>query len=191
MFDPIEMKATRILERPDTDSFNESVHWHILLNNESVYYSEGLGHFMNFSFGRSTYAEREIKKVLLGSEKPSMFGHHWVTHEEYKKVKKGNNFEGRFLFSSKLKKSTLESKGFVHCGDSVWIKPPTIKDVMYSLVMDSDAIEYSFSEWCDNLGYDNDSIKAKAIYEACTENFKKVYRLGIDLQKAQEYFQDY
>jgi len=43
-------------------------------------------------------------------------------------------------------------------------------DVFYSLVLDSDAIEYTtFEDWADNLGYEQDSRSAEATYRQCLE----------------------
>lgn len=48
------------------------------------------------------------------------------------------------------------------------IPPPSVADVMYSLLCESESLDYSsFSEWCENLGYSDDSIKARAAYDAC------------------------
>ena len=44
---------------------------------------------------------------------------------------------------------------------------PTIEDVLYSLVMDAQAGTYSFNVFCDEFGYNNDSIKVQNIYFAC------------------------
>lgn len=66
-----------------------------------------------------------------------------------------------------------------------------IDDVLYSLIMDAEALELTFSEWCDNLGYDNDSIKAMSIYTACQENAKKLKTFLPDIEKARELFSDY
>lgn len=43
-------------------------------------------------------------------------------------------------------------------------------DVLHCLLMDADAIDYTFADWCDNLGYDSDSMKAKGIYDDCLKN---------------------
>lgn len=45
---------------------------------------------------------------------------------------------------------------------------PQINDVIFSLVMDSDVLNYcGFEDWCDNFGYSSDSIQAKGIYDCC------------------------
>lgn len=41
-------------------------------------------------------------------------------------------------------------------------------DVVHSLLSDSDALDYkSFEDWAPSLGYDPDSRKAEAVYQAC------------------------
>lgn len=72
---------------------------------------------------------------------------------------------------------------------------PEIKDVLWSILLDaSPAIDREgFEDWCGNLGYDSDSIKAKKIYDQCLDiGFKLVSALGMDLiEQLREYFQDY
>jgi hypothetical protein len=71
---------------------------------------------------------------------------------------------------------------------------PTLRDVMYSLVMDANTIDYaSFEEWADEFGYDHDSRKAEAVYKQCLEIALKLRNaIGEDgLAKLREAFQDY
>src|SRR5262249_9503800 len=45
---------------------------------------------------------------------------------------------------------------------------PLLRDVLYCLVSDADALDYpEFEEWAGNLGYDPDSRKGEAAYRAC------------------------
>jgi len=61
------------------------------------------------------------------------------------------------------------------------VKPPTLTDVLHCLFLDSSAHEQCFSDWCNECGYDNDSIKAKATYDACIENYYRLKKaLGRD-----------
>lgn len=53
-------------------------------------------------------------------------------------------------------------------------KKPTNADVMYSLLSDARALDTSFEYWCDDYGYDNDSIKALNTYQACCEIGKEI-----------------
>lgn len=50
------------------------------------------------------------------------------------------------------------------------IEPPPASDVLYSLLLDAEAINAgSFEEWAADYGYDPDSRKAEAIYRQCLE----------------------
>ena len=66
--------------------------------------------------------------------------------------------------------------------------------VIWSLLMDSDVIDYSnFEDWADSVGFDSDSRKAEAIYKACLEIGLKM-RNGIDhnsMVKLKLAFEDY
>lgn len=44
---------------------------------------------------------------------------------------------------------------------------PTAGSVLYSLLMDASGADENFHDWCANYGYDSDSRKAHATYEAC------------------------
>jgi hypothetical protein len=51
---------------------------------------------------------------------------------------------------------------------------PTSYDVLSCIRLDSSAEGQSFSQWCDEFGYDNDSISALNTYNACLDNAKKL-----------------
>lgn len=55
-------------------------------------------------------------------------------------------------------------------------KKPTKKDILYSLIM-SDVRGMNFDDFCNEFGYDNDSIKALKIYEACQKETKAFYNM--------------
>lgn len=46
---------------------------------------------------------------------------------------------------------------------------PSIADVMHSLLLDADCTNQSFQDWCDEYGYNSDSIKDLNIYKACCD----------------------
>lgn len=52
---------------------------------------------------------------------------------------------------------------------------PDICGIIHSLNLDSQAINESFSNWCDNFGYDSDSLKSLNVYNSCCETAKKYY----------------
>lgn len=57
-----------------------------------------------------------------------------------------------------------------------WEKPqaPDAATVLHALLRDSEALDYSFTVWCDDCGYDSDSMKAFATYTACCEIGKEI-----------------
>lgn len=53
-------------------------------------------------------------------------------------------------------------------------KRPKKKDVLYSMIMD-DVSGLSFNDFCDEFGYDNDSIKALETYKVCEKETQIYY----------------
>lgn len=70
-------------------------------------------------------------------------------------------------------------------------KKPTLDDVLHSLLSDYDAMKISFYEWCDNYGYERDSIAAQRVYMDCQANGLKLNKTGIDIAAERERLQDY
>lgn len=71
---------------------------------------------------------------------------------------------------------------------------PDIKDVLYSLILDSNVLNYpEFEEWASDCGYETDSRKAESIYRDCLKNALKMRgSLGESLlAQLSEAFQDY
>lgn len=54
---------------------------------------------------------------------------------------------------------------------------PHAASALYSLLLDASAVGQSFDSWCSELGYDSDSRKAYATYEACQNNADKLNRV--------------
>ena len=62
--------------------------------------------------------------------------------------------------------STDFHQGLGHRKD--WLPiPPTAAEVLYCLLSDASATGQCFADWASDFGYDTDSRKALAIYEAC------------------------
>ena len=53
--------------------------------------------------------------------------------------------------------------------------PPSLEEVCYSLFMD--AYDGDFEDWCEEYGYSDDSITAKAIYEECRNTHYALQRM--------------
>lgn len=71
---------------------------------------------------------------------------------------------------------------------------PELRDILYSLVSDSDVLETSgFEEWASNLGYNTDSRKAEATYRECVEQALRFKALvgQPNLDKLRDLFQGY
>lgn len=72
------------------------------------------------------------------------------------------------------------------------VHAPIIDDVLYSLVLDSSLASETFSDFCGNLGYDEDSRKALKAYLECQEASDKIREhLPVSLDKAIELFNEY
>lgn len=82
-----------------------------------------------------------------------------------------------------------------HQWNKRFVRPvaPSIVDLIHSLSMDAKAQHMGFSEWCDNYGYDNDSITALNTYRACEDIGKKLSRLFsyAELNAIRELLADY
>lgn len=87
--------------------------------------------------------------------------------------------------------------GLRHKPRTSWATPtpkkPKVADVLHSLIMDANAADENFHEWCANYGYSDDSIKAMNIYKACLEiavALRKHFSPDI-LRQVRELLQDY
>lgn len=54
---------------------------------------------------------------------------------------------------------------------------PHVAGVLHSLILDSRAAEQTFSDWCSDFGFDTDSRKAFATYDACQQTADKLRRV--------------
>lgn len=72
--------------------------------------------------------------------------------------------------------------------------PPTQAGVLYALVLDSESGRgCTFREFCGEFGYDDDSLKARDIYDACqkiAEQMSNVFTHA-QLEELRELLQDY
>lgn len=94
-----------------------------------------------------------------------------------------------------LENGTHRGKDFTvfYSMGSAYTGKPKTSDVIHSLLMDSEAAEESFEDWCSNFGYDSDSRKAERTYRACMETAKKMHRLFTEAELAElrEAFSEY
>lgn len=105
---------------------------------------------------------------------PYFTGIGWVSRKKEEGCERLSYEEQEFIES-------LEPKKYL--ARSTWNKPPLYRkkpsesDILECLYLDADCGSYSFNEFCDNLGYSNDSIKAFDIYRDCMEIAEKVRKL--------------
>lgn len=55
--------------------------------------------------------------------------------------------------------------------------PPTAACVLHSLLLDSEAVHQSFDDWCGDLGMDSDSLKARKVYDECSDTGKRFFKM--------------
>lgn len=53
--------------------------------------------------------------------------------------------------------------------DDKWVTIPKVDDVLDCLFRDAESGNESFNDFCDNLGYSRDSIKALDVYRSCMD----------------------
>lgn len=70
---------------------------------------------------------------------------------------------------------------------------PPIAGLLHSLILDSAAAEQTFNSWCSDFGYDTDSRKALATYEACQKAFDKLRKVfnSEQIKRMREMLEDY
>ena len=71
-------------------------------------------------------------------------------------------------------------------------RKPRKKDILYSMVME-DVSDLSFDDFCNEFGYDNDSIKALKIYKNCKKQTEIYYEM-FDMEEREalrELLEDY
>ena len=97
-----------------------------------------------------------------------------------------SEMESGFVFDLRKYRMGMTPKG-------QQIKPDSV-DVLYSLAMDSDAVEYNgFESWAENFGYDTDSRLAECTYRQCLQ-LALALRAAIGesgLESLRQAFQDY
>jgi hypothetical protein len=74
------------------------------------------------------------------------------------------------------------------------LKQPLLIDVLYSLLLDAEVLDYSsFEDWADEMGFDPDSRKDEKVYNACMKIALQMRKLfsDNDIEILRELFQDY
>ena len=59
---------------------------------------------------------------------------------------------------------------------------PTLDACLYALCMDAEAEKMTFEEWCQEFGFNSDSIKDLKTYQQCVENGRRLSLAGVDIE---------
>jgi hypothetical protein len=104
----------------------------------------------------------------------------------------------RTLAVERFEKLASEQGRYAHSLDYVLmtekLPAPLLRDVLYSLVMDSSVMDHDgFESWAQEFGYETDSRKAEKVYNDCLQTALKLRALIGDaaMSKLREMFQDY
>ena len=114
-----------------------------------------------------------------------------IAHREERKI-----FKNGMIFKELLRKKKKKTKeNMVIYKENIEncsiVKPVKIDDVLNCLVLDYLVTRDNFDDFCANLGYNEDSIKAAEIYNNCRKNAKKIKNIINDLENAADKFNNY
>lgn len=125
---------------------NDTINWVILINNQEFSYFQGLGHLKDLKQVKHLNKDQKTRLNLNRDDQRTI-----VTKAK-----------GRSM-------SLYEADSFIP-----YAVNPELIDVLHCLFLDSYAHDVSFQDWCDDFGYNNDSISAKKTYDACIDNYFKL-----------------
>lgn len=91
-------------------------------------------------------------------------------------VKKSINFEYHTGTGHRIKSGLSKEYSAVKPGPA---------GLIYSVLMNESACNQSFADWCSDFGYDTDSRKALAMYEACQQEYNKLQSMFTPAEIAQ------
>ena len=151
------------------------LHWSVTLTGNGhtlvTSYTQGCGHVLGYKqpwFRKKTYEDRQRDRDM-------------------RRVCENGKLEPQ-----PTRESSSVYKELRKCGGKQ--PAPLLRDVLWSLIMDSDALEYSFDEWASNLGYNPDSRKALEIFLLCQKNstsLQKIVGGYTNLERLREAYRNY
>lgn len=139
---------------------NPSVNWKLTLKKDD--------HSFTFDYmeGIGHFVKQQLYKALANVEKHIA------------------EFGSSFGLDSYLRKDLTKRCGPHRYGKAT---PPQLIDILYSLSIDSDAINYTFQNWCSEFGYSDDSISAKNVYDQCVQTAINLKQF-VDLDELREMY---
>ena len=121
---------------------------------------------MNYQQHANEFATKNGIKLKINSSK---YGKHFPEDKE-----------SRYIFNCTLIRN--RKKYTFNFGQSIAARneTPTMYDILTCLEKYENA---NFEDFCDNYGYNNDSIKALKTYKAVSKEYKNVFRLFGDIME--------
>ena len=155
----------------NSENAHKSLNWKatLLINGKEVLttdYMQGVGHAPHYK-----------NPIKFKSGRTDAFMQRQAEEIECEKGFIAQRGMGKTMFSSKKR-----------------LPKPTTKEIVYSLVMDADVLDFaSFEDWADCMGYDNDSILVKKIYDDCMSIALKIRAYFGDalMSELKEFYHDY
>lgn len=140
----------------DFDEHKGALHWHFVLTADSKvihvgHYTKGFAHLERWAQQNRTLCRMARLEQFID---PLPLGRRW--DHDAPAVKQ---FKERF-------------------GNRI---APDVTEILASLVMDASSADQPFADWAGDLGYDDDSIKARGIWEECQKIYyalRKVFKPG-------------
>ena len=160
------------------DEKNKSLNWKVTLKRNRVElttdYMQGIAHHPDYkkyqlpTYGRCTVYQKEQYEGIVAR-----------SAETGRRYTRFSGLDRPMVHTSPSKKELPE---------------PTLKDVFYSLILDSDVLQHeSFESWAGDFGYDADSRQAEKIYQDCLKITLKINQMfsSEEWEQLREFFQDY
>jgi hypothetical protein len=145
----------------------------ILMKNEIKKIDIHINYFFDISvsFNRNrmeTFSAIYDELCKNGGIEFTIYDVHKLSDEE---VKKWSDKHDKYICIIEYQDKAMETEYF----SSDW---PNYKDILYSMVLDADAGNHkTFNDFCDEYGYDNDSIKALKTFGTCRNVRFKLFEL--------------
>ena len=136
--------------------------WRIDLNGHSFDYYQGLGHIK----------QCRLKEI----EDKSRVVSRWVPSDDCELNVQVANATGCLGKRNYLKVSatSFRSLDLSKRDSAFYILRPDNNQILTSLYLDSQSGQMSFDDFCDSMGYSNDSIKALDVYRQCMDTARKL-----------------
>jgi hypothetical protein len=179
----LEYKAEFVPQRLSRNSGekNPSLNWRVTLAKGravvSTDYMQGIGHvpgYIHYISPKDPVEKRRAQHRQNEAANEGTYPH--IRSTDTKRF--GMSYTGR---------------GWV-AADARKLPAPLLRDILYSLVLDSDVDNYAgFEDWASNFRYEEDSRKAERIYRACCDTARKLQALlgRATIEELREAFQDY